>query len=232
MKIFPNLPRNGSYKILRKNIIKRTWRSLQCFLLSIQGTTMVCVYSFQHWTADHDCISSWGSCSTKSHSFPHCEQGPWLESIFCNPSESQGFQDKSYSFVQKGIMHVTKEKKSSQLQQKHKRKEVHSYRPCKSWSPDSLGKITMHVLIHVSSKKPPKLRQAFVVIQTANTFWLYPTIHSKIKYYTLIFMDLRKKKFCIIHLFTKHPIQKVRWQEIYSHYFSPGFLTGKWIKCF
>lgn len=27
------------------------------------------------------------------------------------PSESQGFQDKSYSFVQKGIMHVTKGKK-------------------------------------------------------------------------------------------------------------------------
>lgn len=70
-------------KFLGKKNLK-IWSSLKCFLWPIQSTTMVCVYSFWHWTADHDCVSSWGSFSTKSHSFSHCEQGPWLESIFCN----------------------------------------------------------------------------------------------------------------------------------------------------
>lgn len=87
------------------------------------------------------------------------------------PSESQGFQDKSYSFVQKGVMHVTKkkQKKTSQLQQKHKRKEVHSCRPWKSWSLNSLGKGHYACAYSCHLKKTPKLRQTFRVIQTANT---------------------------------------------------------------
>lgn len=77
------------------------------------------------------------------------------------PSESQGFQDKSYSFVQKGIMHVTKGKKKSHFSKSTRERKS---KTIDHGSPEVLTlqeKVTVHVLIHVSSKKTPKLRQTF-----------------------------------------------------------------------
>lgn len=87
----------------------------------------------------------------------------------------------------------------------------------------------MHVLVHVSSKINPKLKQTFEEIQTTNIFWLYPT--KKILHFD--FYVLEKKKYSAPYASLQSIQYKISdTKEIDSHYFCPGFLTGKGIKCF
>jgi len=92
---------------------------LKYFILLIQSITMVCVDSFQRWIADHDCALSWGSCSTESHSFPHCEQGPWLDSIFCNALRITGLPREILQFCsERRYVHYRKRIISEKAQEK------------------------------------------------------------------------------------------------------------------